>query len=101
VFQVKFIAAAAGLVLLSVAPASAQMNKSTMPMPKGSTMPMSNEKMGSSGMVSGQMAMSKADMSTMKHCHKMSHKAMMKSRRCSAMMKSHSDMMMQSGKMGH
>jgi hypothetical protein len=100
VLQTKFIAAAAGLVLLLVAPASAQTNKSTRPMPNGSTMPMPKGQMGGSGMGSGKMAMSKADISTMRHCHKMSHKAMMKSRRCSALMKSHSDMM-QSGKMGH
>lgn len=99
-FQAKLVAAAAGLILFSVAPASAQINKSTMPMPQRSATPMPQEKMRANGMGSDHMAMSKANMTTMKRCHRMSHKAMMKSRRCAAMMKSHSDMM-HSDKMSH
>jgi hypothetical protein len=92
VLQAKFIAAGIGLMLLSSAPVSAQMSNSAMSMPKG--------QMGGSAMGPGHMAMSKAEMATMKQCHNMSHKAMMKSKRCTAMMKSHPDMM-HSGKMGH
>lgn len=39
------------------------------------------------------MAMSTADMNAMMACHKMSHRAMTKNRRCSTMMKSHPSMM--------
>ena len=64
---------AAGLTIALVAPAAAQMAKDAMP--------------------ADSMKMSPSEMKTMKSCQKMSHTAMMKSKKCSAMMKMHPDMM--------
>ena len=64
---------AIGLVMTAVAPAAAQMTKDSMS--------------------ADPMKMSPSEMKTMKSCQKMSHAAMMKSKKCSAMMKMHPDMM--------
>ncbi len=64
---------AVGLTVAFAAPAAAQMAKDAMP--------------------SDSMKMSPAEMKTMKSCQKMSHDAMMKSKKCGAMMKMHPDMM--------
>ncbi len=64
---------AVGLTIAFAAPATAQMAKDAM--------------------ASDSMKMSPAEMKTMKSCQKMSHSAMMKSKKCSAMMKMHPDMM--------
>ena len=76
----KLIAAGVALALTVGTSASAQMSNGMMK--------------------ADHMKMSKADMTRMKHCQKMTHKAMMKSRSCAAMMKSHPDMM-KSGMMSH
>lgn len=62
-----------GLTIAANAPAAAQMAKDSMP--------------------ADSMKMSPSEMKTMKSCQKMSHAAMMKSKKCSAMMKMHPDMM--------
>ena len=64
---------AVGLTIAIAAPAAAQMAKDAMP--------------------ADSMKMSPSEMKTMKSCQKMSHAAMMKSKKCSAMMKMHPDMM--------
>ena len=64
---------AVGLAIAISAPAAAQMAKDAMP--------------------ADAMKMTPAEMKTMKSCQKMSHAAMMKSKKCSAMMKMHPDMM--------
>jgi len=72
------IAASVGLAFALGVPASAQTG---------------NRMMGSDHMNMGAMKLSKADMARLKQCHKLSHKAMMKSRSCAAMMKAHPEMM--------
>ena len=64
---------AVGLAIAVVAPATAQMAKEPM--------------------ASDSMKMTPWQMKTMKSCQKMSHDAMMKKTKCSAMMKMHPDMM--------
>ena len=64
---------AIGLAFAMNAPAAAQMAKDAM--------------------AADSMKMSPSEMKTMKSCQKMSHAAMMKSKKCSAMMKMHPDMM--------
>ena len=81
----RLIAAGVAIALTVGSSASAQMSDGMM---KADHMGMDH------------MKMSKADMTRMKRCQKMTHKAMMKSRRCAAMMKSHPDMM-KSGMMSH
>ena len=81
----KLIAAGVALALTVGTSASAQM---------------SNGMMKADHMGMDHMKMSTADMTRMKRCQKMTHKVMMKSRSCAAMMKSHPDMM-KSGIMSH
>lgn len=81
--------AAFAISLAAAAPGFAQMGN-------GSMMKGDDKGVMSKG---GDMPMSKSQMATMKRCHAMSERRMMKSKTCSNMMKMHSDMMKGDAKM--
>ena len=74
------IIGAFAIALVGNIPASAQMQSGSM-------------KSGAMMADHGNMKMTKSQIMTMKKCHGMSHRMMMKNAKCAAMMKMHSDMM--------
>ena len=57
------------------------------------TAPLTAQMKSGDQMKSGEMKMSKSEMAAMNKCKAMSHDAMMKNKKCAAMMKKESDMM--------
>ncbi len=80
---------AVGALTLADSASSAQMSSDKM----------SSDKMSTDHMAAGSMKMSKAQMKTMNSCKAMSHDMMMKSAKCTKMMKMHPDMMSDTGAM--